>query len=68
MIKPGYKFHVVDLLQTNFHAPDSTLMLMVSAFSGTEEIKLLYQAALDKGFKFLSYGDCCLLKKKKPDM
>ncbi|MDD2270399.1 MAG: tRNA preQ1(34) S-adenosylmethionine ribosyltransferase-isomerase QueA [Candidatus Dojkabacteria bacterium] len=60
-IYPGYEFKVVDHLITNFHQPDSTLILLVSAFAGTEEIKKLYNTALQGDYKFLSYGDSMLI-------
>ena len=59
MIKPGYRFRVVDGMITNFHLPKSTLLLLVSAFVG-EQWKELYEYALLHGFRFLSYGDSCL--------
>jgi len=60
-IVPGYSFKVCDALITNFHQPDSTLMLLVSAFAGKDTIRSAYQYALDQGFRFLSYGDASLL-------
>jgi S-adenosylmethionine:tRNA ribosyltransferase-isomerase len=60
-IYPGYEFKVVGHLITNFHFPDSTLILLVSAFAGIEEIKKLYNIALEKDYKFLSYGDSMLI-------
>ena len=60
-IYPGYEFKVVDHLVTNFHQPDSTLILLVSAFAGIEEIKKLYNIALEKDYKFLSYGNSMLI-------
>jgi S-adenosylmethionine:tRNA ribosyltransferase-isomerase len=60
-IYPGFEFKVVDHLITNFHQPDSTLILLVSAFAGIDEIKRVYNEALDKDYKFLSYGDSMLI-------
>ena len=60
MIKPGYTFHVVDQLITNFHQPQSTLLLLVSAFVGGDW-KTIYDYALSHGFRFLSYGDSSIL-------
>lgn len=60
-ILPGYKFKVVDCMITNFHLPESTLLMMVSAFSGREEILDLYQLAMDEGYRFYSFGDAMLL-------
>lgn len=63
MIKPGYTFHVVDQLITNFHQPQSTLLLLVSAFVGGDW-KTIYDYALSHGFRFLSYGDSSILNRK----
>jgi len=60
-IVPGYKFQVCNALLTNFHQPDSTLMLLVSAFAGKQTVMATYQHALDNNFRFLSYGDATLL-------
>ena len=60
-IKPGYKFKVVDMLLTNFHLPKSTLMLLVSAFSGIDKIQSIYQSAIENDYRFFSYGDVSLL-------
>ncbi len=59
MIAPGYRYHVVDCLITNFHQPKSTLLLLVSALIG-DRWHECYRYALDHGFRFLSYGDSCL--------
>ena len=61
IIVPSYKFRVVDMLVTNFHQPQSTLLLLISAFIGEERWKEVYKYALDNGFRFLSYGDSSLL-------
>ncbi|MBO7509199.1 MAG: tRNA preQ1(34) S-adenosylmethionine ribosyltransferase-isomerase QueA [Alphaproteobacteria bacterium] len=63
-ITPGYKFRVVDVLLTNFHLPKSTLFMLVSAFSGLNEMKAAYAHAVAKKYRFFSYGDCCLLFRK----
>lgn len=63
MIAPGYEFHVVDRLVTNFHQPQSTLLLLISAFIGPRW-KEMYAFALANNFRFLSYGDGCLLHRK----
>ena len=60
MIKPGYTFHVVDQLITNFHQPKSTLLLLVSAFVGGDW-HTIYDYALSHDFRFLSYGDSSIL-------
>ncbi|WP_027389116.1 tRNA preQ1(34) S-adenosylmethionine ribosyltransferase-isomerase QueA [Chrysiogenes arsenatis] len=56
-IYPGYHFRVVDQMITNFHLPDSTLILLVSAFHGKEHIKRAYEYAVAQRFRFFSYGD-----------
>ncbi len=63
MIKPGYTFHVVDQLITNFHQPQSTLLLLVSAFVGGDW-HTIYDYALSHDFRFLSYGDSSILNRK----
>ena len=64
-ITPGYRFRAVDILLTNFHLPRSTLFMLVSAFSGLEAMKRAYAHAIDKGYRFYSYGDACLLFRDK---
>ena len=64
MIKPGYVFHIVDQLITNFHQPKSTLLLLVSAFVGGDWHRI-YDYALAHNFRFLSYGDSSILYKKQ---
>ena len=59
MIAPGYRYHVITGLVTNFHQPKSTLLLLVSALVG-DRWREAYRYALDHGFRFLSYGDSCL--------
>ena len=67
-ITPGYKFRAVDVLLTNFHLPKSTLLMLVSAFSGLGEMKTAYRHAIAEKYRFFSYGDCCLLfRKENPD-
>ena len=66
-ITPGFKFEAVDLLLTNFHLPKSTLMMLVSAFAGYEHIMALYQHAVEKQYRFFSYGDCMLLALRTAD-
>ncbi|PHQ68728.1 MAG: tRNA preQ1(34) S-adenosylmethionine ribosyltransferase-isomerase QueA [Sneathiella sp.] len=60
-ITPGYRFKAVDLLITNFHLPKSTLFMLVSAFSGMDKMHAAYAHAIDKKYRFYSYGDCSLL-------
>lgn len=61
-ITPGYKFRVADLILTNFHLPKSTLFMLVAAFAGLDKIKHAYQHAMDKNYRFYSYGDASLLE------
>ena len=63
-ITPGYEFIVVDRLLTNFHLPKSTLLMLVSAFAGFENIKNAYQHAIKQEYRFFSYGDAMLLERK----
>ncbi|MFZ5617598.1 MAG: tRNA preQ1(34) S-adenosylmethionine ribosyltransferase-isomerase QueA [Pseudomonadota bacterium] len=62
-ITPGYRFKAVDALMTNFHLPRSTLFMLVCAFAGTARMKLAYAAAIERGYRFYSYGDACLLER-----
>ncbi|PIE45090.1 MAG: tRNA preQ1(34) S-adenosylmethionine ribosyltransferase-isomerase QueA [Gammaproteobacteria bacterium] len=61
-IRPGFPFEIVDGLITNFHLPKSSLLMLVSAFAGYETIKSAYQFAINKKFRFFSYGDAMFLK------
>lgn len=61
IIAPGFEYHIVDILVTNFHQPQSTLLLLVSAFV-KGEWRRIYDYALAHDFRFLSYGDSCLIK------
>ena len=63
-ITPGYHLRVVERLLTNFHLPRSTLMMLVSAFGGSENIYHAYQHAIDKHYRFLSYGDAMLIERQ----
>ena len=65
-ITPGYKFKAVDILLTNFHLPRSTLVMLVSAFSGLDRIMKAYRHAIETGYRFYSYGDACLLFRADP--
>ncbi len=67
-ITPGYDFKVVDRLLTNFHLPKSTLLMLVSAFAGFENIKHSYRHAINQEYRFFSYGDAMLLEKKINDV
>jgi len=60
---PGYRFKAVDVLLTNFHLPESTLLMLVSAFAGRERVLSAYQEAIDLAYRFFSFGDCMLLER-----
>ncbi|MCG6910052.1 MAG: tRNA preQ1(34) S-adenosylmethionine ribosyltransferase-isomerase QueA [Deltaproteobacteria bacterium] len=60
-IYPGYDFRVVDAMVTNFHLPKSTLLMLVAAFAGRQNILAAYGAAIEKGYRFYSYGDAMLI-------
>jgi S-adenosylmethionine:tRNA ribosyltransferase-isomerase len=62
-ITPGFEFRVVDRLLTNFHLPRSTLLVLVSAFAGIEPIRHAYRHAIEKRYRFYSYGDAMLVDK-----
>ena len=62
-ITPGYQFKVVDRLLTNFHLPKSTLLMLVSAFAGLENIQKAYQHAIAQKYRFFSYGDAMLIER-----
>ena len=64
-IYPGYKFKAVDRLITNFHLPQSSLLMLVSAFIGYDNMKDIYKSAVDEKYRFLSYGDAMLLEKNE---
>jgi S-adenosylmethionine:tRNA ribosyltransferase-isomerase len=64
LIQPGFEFRVVDALLTNFHAPRSTLLALVSAFIGQRRCAAAYRAALAEGYRFLSYGDAMWLPQR----
>ncbi|AVM71865.1 tRNA preQ1(34) S-adenosylmethionine ribosyltransferase-isomerase QueA [Streptococcus mutans] len=61
-IKPGYQFKIVDAFSTNFHLPKSTLVMLVSAFAGRDFILDAYQHAVDKHYRFFSFGDAMFVK------
>ena len=64
-ITPGYSFKVVDRLLTNFHLPKSTLLMLVSAFAGFENTMRAYRHAIEKQYRFFSYGDAMLIERKR---
>ena len=60
-IKPGYKFKILDAMITNFHLPRSTLLALVAAFAGLDNIMRAYRHAIEKQYRFYSYGDAMLI-------
>jgi S-adenosylmethionine:tRNA ribosyltransferase-isomerase len=62
-IRPGYRFRLVDRLLTNFHLPRSTLLMLVSAFAGTEAVRRAYEHAIRERYRFFSYGDAMLIER-----
>ena len=62
-IYPGYNFNVIDAMITNFHLPESTLMMLISAFAGRENVMSAYQQAIDEEYRFFSYGDAMFIQK-----
>lgn len=63
-IRPGYRFRVVDALITNFHLPESTLLMLASAFAGHEQVMAAYRHAVARGYRFFSYGDAMFLTRR----
>ncbi|WP_372859503.1 tRNA preQ1(34) S-adenosylmethionine ribosyltransferase-isomerase QueA [Pseudoalteromonas sp.] len=63
-IFPGYQFNVVDAMITNFHLPESTLIMLVSAFAGQDNIMSAYNTAIEQQYRFFSYGDAMFLTRK----
>ena len=61
-IYPGYKFKAIDCLITNFHLPKSTLVMLVSALAGRENILHAYKTAVDEKYRFFSFGDAMFIK------
>ena len=62
---PGCQFRVVDAMITNFHLPESTLIMLVSAFAGVETIRGAYRVAVENRYRFFSYGDAMFLARKR---
>ena len=65
-IYPGYRFRCVDALVTNFHLPESTLLMLVAAFAGREAIMNAYRHAVERRYRFFSYGDAMLIARRSP--
>ncbi|MDN4503748.1 tRNA preQ1(34) S-adenosylmethionine ribosyltransferase-isomerase QueA [Alteromonadaceae bacterium BrNp21-10] len=61
-IYPGYEFQVVDAMLTNFHLPESTLLMLISAFAGRDNVMAAYQQAIDEQYRFFSYGDAMFIQ------
>jgi S-adenosylmethionine:tRNA ribosyltransferase-isomerase len=61
-IYPGYKFQVVQALLTNFHLPESTLLMLVCALGGKENVMRAYTHAVEQEYRFYSYGDCMFVE------
>jgi S-adenosylmethionine:tRNA ribosyltransferase-isomerase len=61
-IRPGFRFHVVDALVTNFHLPESTLLMLVCAFAGRERVLEAYRHAVEARYRFFSYGDAMFVE------
>jgi S-adenosylmethionine:tRNA ribosyltransferase-isomerase len=64
VVVPGFRFRIVDALITNFHLPRSSLLLLVAAFAGREAILSAYREAIQRGYRFYSYGDAMLIDQK----
>src|SRR5258708_915553 len=62
VVRPGFRFRIVDALITNFHLPRSSLLLLVAAFAGRERVLDAYEEAVRRGYRFYSYGDAMLLE------
>jgi S-adenosylmethionine:tRNA ribosyltransferase-isomerase len=60
-ISPGFEFRLVGALLTNFHLPQSSLLMLVSAFAGREQILAAYHHAVEQNYRFFSYGDCMFI-------
>ena len=66
-IYPPYKFKAVDALVTNFHLPESTLIMLISAFMGRENALKMYETAVKERYRFFSFGDACFITGKPED-
>jgi len=67
-IYPGYSFKAADGIITNFHLPQSTLLMLVSAFAGRDRVLAAYNTAVAEGYRFFSFGDAMFLEGKNPDV
>jgi S-adenosylmethionine:tRNA ribosyltransferase-isomerase len=64
-IQPGYQFRIVDAMITNFHLPESSLLMLVSAFAGKDKILAAYKFAVKNKYRFFSYGDAMFLERSR---
>ena len=64
-IYPGYAFRVVDAIITNFHLPESTLLMLVCAFAGIPEVLAAYRHAVEERYRFFSYGDAMFITRRR---
>jgi S-adenosylmethionine:tRNA ribosyltransferase-isomerase len=64
-IRPGYRFCAVDAMVTNFHLPESTLLMLISAFAGHQQVMAAYRHAVEERYRFFSYGDAMFLTRRK---
>ena len=64
-IYPGYRFKILDSLITNFHLPESTLLMLVSALAGREHVLAAYQEAIENKYRFFSFGDAMFITSEK---
>jgi S-adenosylmethionine:tRNA ribosyltransferase-isomerase len=67
-IRPGYQFQAVDALLTNFHLPESTLLMLTCAFAGYKASMNAYQHAIENKYRFFSYGDAMFIHGRTPDV
>jgi S-adenosylmethionine:tRNA ribosyltransferase-isomerase len=63
-VVPGFRFRVVERLLTNFHLPKSTLLMLVSAFGGMDNVRRAYRHAIEQRYRFYSYGDAMLIERQ----
>jgi S-adenosylmethionine:tRNA ribosyltransferase-isomerase len=64
-IRPGFNFRMVDAMVTNFHLPESSLLMLVCAFGGTERVLAAYREAVANGYRFFSYGDAMFVERAR---
>ncbi|MCX7064385.1 MAG: S-adenosylmethionine:tRNA ribosyltransferase-isomerase, partial [Proteobacteria bacterium] len=64
-IRPGFRFRVVDALITNFHLPESTLLMLVAAFAGRQRVLAAYTTAVQHAYRFFSYGDAMFISNRE---